>query len=142
MAEARTDHHIEKKVYYHDTDAGGVVYYASYLRHLEEGRCEYMRSRGVDVASYAASGIIFPVVRLEVDYKTPARYGDTIMVFTRPGSIGNASISFDQEIRRGEGLILKAKTVWACVKVSVRETANTPLRPVRIPREIRDKIGI
>jgi acyl-CoA thioester hydrolase len=125
---------IEKKIYYHDTDAGGVVYYASYLKHLEEGRTEYCRSVGVDIAGYAKSGIIFPVVHLEIDYKSPARYGDTISVFTKPEKAGNASLSFVQEIKNGETLILKAKTVWACVKSNI-------LRPVRIPEDMRLKIG-
>jgi acyl-CoA thioester hydrolase len=126
--------HIEKKIYYHDTDAGGVVYYASYLRHLEEGRTEYCRSIGIDIAEYAKNGIIFPVVRLEVDYKSPARYGDTISIFTKPEKVGNASLAFSQEIRRGETIILQAKMIWACVDKNIK--------PTRIPEEIRAKISI
>lgn len=127
--------HIDKKIYYHDTDAGGVVYYASYLRHLEEGRTEYCRSMGIDIAGYAQSGIIFPVVHLEVDYKSPARYGDTISIYTKPEKVGNASLSFSQEIKKGEATILRASTVWACVKYPA-------LKPTRIPEDIRSKIGI
>ncbi len=56
--------HIDKKIYYHDTDAGGAVYYESYLKHLEEGRTEYCRSVDIDVAEYAKNGLIFPAVRL------------------------------------------------------------------------------
>jgi acyl-CoA thioester hydrolase len=128
------DYHMEKRIYYHDTDAGGVVYYASYLKHLEEGRTEYCRSRGVDIAEYARNGTIFPVVHLEIDYKSPAKYGDTISVFTRPEKIGNASLSFVQEIKKGEKLILQAKTVWACININ--------MRPTRIPEEFRSKIDI
>jgi acyl-CoA thioester hydrolase len=131
------DFFIEKKVYYHDTDAGGVVYYANYLKHLEEGRTEYLRSKGIDVVEYARNGIIFPVVRLEIDYKTPARYGDTIRVLTRPEKIGNASLCFSQEIKRGEATILRAKTVWACVKPN-----GSGMKTTRIPEEVRSKIGI
>jgi len=127
-----SDFFLEKKIYYHDTDAGGVVYYASYLEHLEEGRTEYLRSKGIDVAEYARNGIIFPVVHLEIDYKTPARYGDSIKVFTRPEKLGNASLSFSQEIKRGETTILQAKTVWACVKQN-----GSGIKPTRIPEEIR-----
>lgn len=127
--------HIDKKIYYHDTDAGGVVYYASYLKHLEEGRTEYCRSVGIDVAEYAKNGLIFPVVHLEIDYKSPARYGDEISVFTGPEKIGSASLTFSQEIRKGETVILKASTVWACVKFPA-------LKPTRIPEEMRSKIGI
>jgi len=126
--------YLEKKIYYHDTDAGGVVYYGSYLKHLEEGRTEYFRSLGIDIAEYARNGIIFPVVRLEIDYKKPARYGDTVRIFTRPEMLGNASLHFFQEIKRGEDILVYARIIWACV--------NKDMKPTRIPAEIREKIGI
>lgn len=124
--------YLEKKIYYHDTDAGGVVYYARYLEHLEEARTEYCRSKGIDVAGLASGGIIFPVVHLEIDYKSPARYGDVINIYTRPEKVGNASVHFIQEIKKGEAVILKAKTVWACV------TAG--LKVQRIPEDMRSKL--
>lgn len=124
--------YFEKRIYYHDTDAGGVVYYGSYLKHLEEARTEYFRSLGIDLVEYAKNGIIFPVVHLELDYKSPARYGDIIRVFTTPEKVGNASLNFTQEIRRGEVTLVTAKVVWACV--------NKDLKPTRIPEEIRSKI--
>ncbi|MCM8760969.1 MAG: acyl-CoA thioesterase [Candidatus Omnitrophica bacterium] len=129
-----SDFYIEKKIYYHDTDAGGVVYYASYLKHLEEGRSEYFRNLGLDTAEYAKNGIIFPVVRLEIDYKKPARYGDGIRVFTRPEMMGNASIHFFQEIKRGEDILVFARVICACV--------NRDLKPIKLPQELREKIGI
>ena len=119
----------EKRVYYHDTDAGNVVYYARYLEHLEEARTEFCRSRGIDVAALAAQGTIFPVVHLEIDYKAPARYGDTLRVYIRPEKVGNASVHLAQEIRRGETTILTAKVVWACV--------SRELKVRRIPDEMR-----
>lgn len=127
------DFHMDKKIYYHDTDAGGVVYYARYLEHLEEARTEYLRSIGIDVVRLAAGGIIFPVVHLEIDYKSPARYGDIIRIYTKPEKIGNASLHFSQEIKRGEAVILKAQTVWACV--------NKDLKVQRIPEDMRTKLG-
>ena len=120
---------LEKKVYYHDTDAGGVVYYARYLEHLEEARAEYCRSRGIDLVKLASEGTIFPVVRLEVDYKSPARYGDHLRIYTKPDKVGNASIYFTQEIKKGEKTILSAKTVWACVTAS--------LKVQRVPESVR-----
>ena len=68
--------HIENRIYYHDTDAGGVVYYAAYLKHLEGGRYELCRKNGVDLGVYADREIAFPVVHAEIEYKSPARYGD------------------------------------------------------------------
>ncbi len=107
--------YIENRVFYHDTDSGGVVYYARYLEHLEESRSEFFRSKGVDLAEWAKKGAHLPVVHLEVDYKAPARYGDTIRIFTRLEQMRNSSVIFSQEIKRGEAVLVKAKTVWACV---------------------------
>lgn len=129
-----SEYFLEKKIYYHDTDAGGVVYYGAYLKHLEEARTEYFRSLGVDLVEYAKGGIIFPVKHLEVDYRSPARYGDVVRIFTRPEKVGNASLRFVQEIKRGEDTLVFAKIVWACV--------NKDLKLVRIPEAIRLSIPI
>lgn len=127
------DFYIENRVYYHDTDSGGVVYYGSYLEHLEEARAEYLRKIGVDTAEYAARGILFPIVRLEIDYKAPARYGDIIRIFTSPEKVGNASIHFVHEIRRDDTVLVKAKVIWACV--------DKDLKPKRVPEEMRAKLA-
>ncbi|MFA5339770.1 MAG: YbgC/FadM family acyl-CoA thioesterase [Candidatus Omnitrophota bacterium] len=111
---------LEKKIYYHDTDCGGVVYHASYLNHLEEGRTELLREKGVDVGELAREGTIFPVVRIEIEYKYPAVYGDTIEVLTSIEKVGHASINFDQEIMKGGTLLLKAKVVCACVDADLK----------------------
>jgi len=128
-----SDHFIEKKIYYHDTDAGGVVYYANYLKHLEEARFEFCLSRGVDIAEAVKVGEAFPViVHVEINYKSPARYGDMIKVFTRIEKIGFSSIHFSHEIKRGDILIVTAKTVWACV--------NKALKPQPVPDSIRQAL--
>lgn len=122
---------LEKRIYYHDTDCGGVVYHASYLNHLEEARTEYLRAKGIDIGELASRGTIFPVIRLEVDYKSPARYSETIEVTTSVEKIGHASIHFEQEIKRGNTVLLKAKVVCACV--------DTGLKAKPIPDDIRQK---
>lgn len=122
---------LEKRIYYHDTDCGGVVYHASYLNHLEEARTEYLREKGIDIGELARQGTIFPVIRLEVDYKSPARYSETIEVATSIGKIGHASIHFEQEIKRGNTVLLKAKVVCACV--------DAGLKAKPIPDNIRQK---
>ena len=111
---------LNKKIYYHETDCGGVVYHAAYLNHLEEGRTEFLREKGIDVGELARSGTIFPVIHIEVDYKLPAVYGDTIEVATSIGKVGHASIDFEQEIRKGGTLLLKAKVVCACVDTNLK----------------------
>ncbi|MCK9595054.1 MAG: thioesterase family protein [Candidatus Omnitrophica bacterium] len=126
------DFSIEKKIYYYDTDAGGVVYYANYLKHLEEGRNEFCRGKGVDLAELSKSGVEFPVVHVEVDYKSPARYGDTVKVYTRIEKVGGSSVHFSQEIKRDETLLVRAKTVWACIDKQFKG------RPV--PEQVKDRL--
>ena len=126
-----SDFCIEKKIYYHDTDAGGVVYYANYLKYMEEARTEYLRSFGVDVADYMAKGILFAVVHLEIDYKHPARYGDTVTVSALIETIGNASIHFIQEAKKGDILLVKSKVVLACI--------NNKMKAQRVPEDPKEK---
>ncbi len=125
---------LEKRIYYHDTDCGGVVYYATYLDHLEEARTEYMRKRLVDVKDYAAKGVLFAVVHLEADYKSPARYGDMIKISAGIETIGNASIHFAQEVKRGDALLIKARVVLACI--------DNKMKARRIPEEIKERLSI
>lgn len=127
-------HYIEKKIYYHDTDAGGVVYYANYLKHLEEARFEFCFSKGVDLADLAKQGILFAVVHVEIDYKSPARYGDTVCIFTSIEKIGFSSIHFLHDIKKGEIALTKVKTVWACV--------SEGLKPQALPDTIKEALKL
>jgi acyl-CoA thioester hydrolase len=126
-----SDFYIEKKIYYHDTDAGRVVYYSNYLKYMEEARTEYLRKIGIDVAKYMADGVLFAVVHLEADYKSPARYDDTIKITAKIESIGNASIHFAQEVARGGTLLVNAKVILACI--------NNNMRAQRVPEELKEK---
>ncbi|MDD5680802.1 MAG: thioesterase family protein [Candidatus Omnitrophica bacterium] len=125
--------YIKRKVYYHHTDAGGVVYYSRYLEFLEEGRSEYLLKQGIDVVKYAEGGVIFPVVRIEVDYKRPARYGDVISIFIRIEKVGNASIQFAQEIKKDDVILVISKATLACIGKDFK------VRP--IPDEIKLAMG-
>ena len=107
--------YIERKIYYHDTDCGGVVYYANYLKHLEEARTEYCVKRGINLKELSASGTYFVVAHVELDYKAPARYQDKIKITAEIQKIGTASLFFLQRILKDEELILEAKTTWVCV---------------------------
>jgi acyl-CoA thioester hydrolase len=109
------DHILKKNIYYHDTDAGGVVYYGNYWKFLEEGRTEFCVEKGFDVRALYNQGISFVVVHAEADYKAPARYGDIVTVHTRVDSVGNSSIHFSQEIFKDGVLLVAAKIIWACV---------------------------
>ena len=120
---------MEKKIYYHDTDCGGVVYYANYLKHFEEARTEYFSGKGVDLKGLSEKGVWFVVQKVEINYKSPARYQDTIRILTAIEDVRVASINFFQKIFRDEALLVEAKTTLVCV--------GNDLRPVQIPAEIK-----
>ncbi len=90
---------MEIKIYYEDTDCGGVVYYANYLKYFERARTQYLEERGFSVAGLANEGTQFMVVHAEIDYRSPARYGETLTIETKLSHIGNASLTFAHVIR-------------------------------------------
>ena len=128
-----SDFNLEKRVYYHDTDCGGVVYYANYLKHFEEARTEYLRSLGIDTAEYAAKGNLFAVVHMEIDYKCPARYDDIVKVYAKIETMGNASMHFAQEVRRGDTLLVKSKVILACI--------DSNMKARRVPEDLKEKFA-
>ncbi len=105
------------RVYYEDTDAAGVVYHSNYLNYLERARTEYLRERGCSVAALAADGAVFPVVRMEIDFKAPARHDDLLRVTTLPVEVGGASFVLRQQVLRdADGqLLVEALVTLACV---------------------------
>ncbi len=108
---------MEMRVYYEDTDAGGVVYYANYLRYLERGRTEFLRARGVSLRELQERGYIFPVVRVEIDYRSPALYDDLIRIETTVLELGNASFTLGHQVVRAsdEVLLSEGKVTLACI---------------------------
>ena len=90
---------MEVKIYYEDTDCGGVVYYANYLKYFERARTEYLEGRGYSVAGLMKQGVIFVVVHAEVDYCSPGRYGDTLVVETEVGDVTRAALTFSHVVR-------------------------------------------
>lgn len=126
-------HSLEKKVYYHDTDCGGVVYYARYLEFLEDARTEFCLSKGVDLGEWFSKGVSFVVVRIELDYKSPARYAEKLNVRTSIEKLGDSSVHFIQHINRAGTLLVAARIIWACVGSDFKS------RP--IPSEIRKNLS-
>jgi acyl-CoA thioester hydrolase len=124
---------MKKKIYYHDTDAGGVVYYANYLKYLEEARTDLFSEKGVDIKRWADKGVLFVVARQEIDYKASGRYADTLDISTWVSEVSGVRLNFDSEIKNQEGeLITKAKTILVCV--------DSGFKPKAIPEEIKKKI--
>ena len=120
------------RVYWEDTDGGGIVYYANYLRFLERARTEWLRQLGHSQQRLAGEeGILFTVVSLEIEYRAPARLDDQLEISCEPQPQGPASLRFAQCIWRraagaGRELLAEASVRVACVD------ART-LRPRRLP---------
>ena len=124
---------IQKKIYYHHTDCGGVVYYAHYLNFIEEARTEYFASKGASIKELATVGVMFVVARQEIDYKAPAVYGDCLDVKTQIGEVSGVRIEFLHEIHnQNQQLIVKARTILVCV--------GSNFKPQAIPEDLRKKI--
>lgn len=90
---------MEIKIYYEDTDCGGVVYYANYLKYFERARTEYLEMRGYSVAALMKQGIVFVVVHADVDYCAPARYGETLVIETDIGHVTRTTLTFSHVVR-------------------------------------------
>jgi len=88
----------ETRIYYGDTDAGGVIYYANYLRYFEKSWFEYLAARGLSLVAWEKQGIFFIIKRVEVDYISTARYGEIIQVQTDVSEITRASFTFHHRV--------------------------------------------
>ncbi|MDD2364618.1 MAG: YbgC/FadM family acyl-CoA thioesterase [Desulfuromonadaceae bacterium] len=122
------------RIYYEDTDAGGVVYHSNYIKYFERSRTEYFRNRNFFVAELAGNGFVFPVVRLEIDFKAPAVHDDLLIVTTSPLRVGRSSITFSQKIERQNDnkVIVTGIVTLACITPGFKAT--------RIPLEMRQML--
>jgi acyl-CoA thioester hydrolase len=93
---------MDIQIYYEDTDCGGMVYYANYLEYFERARTHYLEERGLSVAGLLKEGTVFVVVHAEVDYRSPARYGDRLIIDTVVSDMTAASFTFSHVIRERE----------------------------------------
>jgi acyl-CoA thioester hydrolase len=118
------------RVYYEDTDAAGVVYYANYLRFLERARTEWLDSLGYPIAELERThAIVFVVRRVEIDFKIPAWLGDRLDVTVTIDTLGRASLTLLQDVRRVDDILARARVMLACV-------ATKSLQPTRIPFDL------
>ena len=104
-------HYMPLRVYYEDTDASGIVYYANYLRFIERARTDLMRLVGISHSDLMhASGLAFTVRRCQIEYHLPARLDDEIEVLTHIMDVRGASLDIEQNVRRGadEGLFTRS----------------------------------
>lgn len=126
-------HTLPTRVYYEDTDAAGIVYYANYLRFIERGRTEYLRAMGFQQQQIAAeSGLAFAVRSLTAEYLLPARLDDELIVRSSIQSLGRAQLVFDQRIERNDTLLFEAKVRIVCLDMNKNKAAP-------MPRDIHEK---
>lgn len=121
------------RVYYEDTDAGGVVYYANYLAYYERARTELLRSLGFEQDKLIASDdVLFAVTRVDVRYLKPARFNDLLAVYATVARCGKVGIEFEQRIERmSDGNLLSTATVEvACLSAS-------KFKPTAIPGNVK-----
>jgi len=129
-------HAIPVRVYYEDTDAQGVVYFANYLRFMERGRTEWLRARGVEQSRLIAEhNLCFSLIDTNIQFKRPARFDDELRVLTRVVKTVGARVSFEQTIYRGgdsDELLCTATCDAACV-------AADTFKPRRLPPGLLDQ---
>lgn len=122
---------VSIRVYWEDTDAGGIVFYANYLKYFERARTEWLRSRGVQQSTLQAEmDCLFVVAEANLRWLSPARLDDLLTVTLQVSTVSNASIQMEQQAWRGEVLLAEASVRIACVR-------SSDMRPRRIPEQIR-----
>jgi acyl-CoA thioester hydrolase len=130
-----TTYRLCLRVYYEDTDAGGIVYHARYLGFAERARTEALREAGVPHAELAAGhGLSFVVRRAEIDYLRPARLDEELVVVTGPWAMGGASVNVQQRFEVAGQAVAALGIRLACVR-------QTDGRPARIPDRWRAALG-
>jgi len=126
--------HIPVRVYYQDTDAGGVVFHGQYLAFMERARTELLNDARIDIAAFSERhGLLFVVHELNVKYHLPARLNDLLSVSAEVATIGRASMRFRQRVERGAELLVEGEVVVALVD-------RSRMRPVRMPQELEQAL--
>ena len=118
------------RIYFEDTDSGGVVYHSNYLKFMERARTEWLRSVGIDQRHLKHEAhIMFVVHRIDIQYKLPARFNDDLVVKSELIDIGSSKIEFRQMIYRDEEIFIEAHVDIACID-------SEKFKPVRIPSTV------
>ena len=132
-ASAEGIHIYPVRVYYEDTDAAGIVYYANYLKYTERARTEMLRDLGTENARLMKTeGLAFAVRRCEVDFFKPARLDDLLSVETRLIDIGGASVVADQRVKRDNAELVRMELKLACLSLDGR--------PARLPAAVKTRL--
>ncbi|MDQ4420724.1 tol-pal system-associated acyl-CoA thioesterase [Sphingobium sp. DEHP117] len=125
---AQGAHHFPVRVYFEDTDAGGVVYHANYLRFMERARSDMLRLLGISQRGALDDGAgVYAVSHLDIAFRAPAKLDDELVVISRMTGVGGATVSIAQQVKRGQTLLAEASVTVAFLSAQGR--------PRRQPRE-------
>ena len=122
---------MEKRIFYHDTDAGGVVYYGNYLKYLEEARTEFLDKKGISIDFFRKKNFLYAVRQCSIHYHAPARYGDTITCDAQLKKLTAAQMIFEQKItdKKNGRLLVEAEVTLVSL--------NQNFKPTPIPNELK-----
>ena len=120
---------IDIRVYYEDTDCGGVVYHSQYLNFFERGRTEWLRALGYMQSSLVKDDVIFAVSRADTRFKQPARFDDLLQVKTKLVKLGRASMGFNQQLVKGDTVMCEAHVTVGCL-------SGQSFKPKKIPQDM------
>lgn len=119
------------RIYYEDTDAGGVVYHASYLRFFERARTEFLREKGFSQQDLLTTQqLAFVVRKMEIDYHQAAKLDEQLTVETRLATVKGATLLFEQQLLRNQQLVCSAKVKIACVNLK-------QMKPTALPTQLK-----
>ncbi|WP_128254617.1 tol-pal system-associated acyl-CoA thioesterase [Falsirhodobacter deserti] len=125
-------HRFQTRVWYEDTDLGGIVYHANYLKFIERARSEWVEALGIDQNAMRKAGQIFAVTRVEADFLRPAKLGDRLDVETDLANLGPARLVLNQRVMLENTLLFRATVTLACLDGA---------RPVRLPDPLRQALA-
>ena len=130
---------IPVRIYYEDTDCGGVVYYANYLKYFERARTAHLESVGIDLVSMTREGRFFVVTSAELQYHLPAQYGDVLRIQSTVQEIGGASLSFEHTVLKA---VSSDKLVTGRVRLASVDTGGRVVRfPAPVLRQLKTSLA-
>ncbi len=141
LPEGEGNFSIKVRVYYEDTDVGGVVYYANYLRYLERARTEWLRAAGYELDQIQRDLLaIFVVRRVEADYHSPAKLGDIVTVTCEPLKVGHSKLIVNQRVSRAQ-VSPGADELLFSATVTLAYIASDLSKPIAMPAEMRTRMS-
>ena len=126
------------RVYYEDTDAGGIVYYANYLKFFERARTEWLRALGIEQDLLLSKNVAFVVTQVLMDNKKPARFNELLTVSSQISTLKQASLVFDQQIHNvADDLVCSAQIKVACIALQEMKARAIPAEVAEVLKSVR-----